>query len=251
VTSFFTARRVIRGGLFLQMALVAILLGRGLVAAWPTIAWPSTQPQFDVPVQPGNQTRRFNPSNMPLRPAEDGNPDRPFRSTGDMPDRLAFSQDGDVLTLTGSIMVGDADRLIENLTDDVTQVRLNSPGGSVYDALSIGQSIRDAGITTSVTQGDICLSACPYILAAGTERVVHTDAQVGVHQHSFGTSSALPAFLAVAEIQRGQAEVMVYLDQMGVDPLLMQHAMKTPAKEIYILLNDQLQDYNLATEIMD
>lgn len=250
MTAMFTARRVIVGGLIIQLMLAAILLGRDLVTVWPTIDWPSTQPQLDVPVQPGNQTRRFNPGSMPLRPAQDGNPDRPFRTTGDMPDRLAFTRDGPILTLTGSIMAGDSDRLAENLTDEITQVRLNSPGGSVQDALMIGQQIRDAGAETIMDREDICLSACPYILASGVERRVHVEAQVGVHQHYFGTSSALPAFLAVAEIQKGQADVMVHLDGMGVDPMLMQHAMATPSGEIYILLNDQLQTYNLATEII-
>ena len=245
------ARRLILGAFALQLVLVAVVLGRDLVAVWPSLNFGSKQPQFDVPVQPGNQTRRFSPNNMPIGPAPDGNPDRPFRSTGDMPDRLQFDLSGDLLTLTGSIMVGDADRLSENFEDAVKRVRLNSPGGSVQDALLIGQAIRDAGAATVLQEGDICLSACPYILAAGVERRVHTDAQVGVHQHYFGANSALPAFLAVAQIQRGQANVMTHLDEMGVDPLVMQHAMATPSNEIYILLNDQLTQYQLATEIVE
>jgi len=247
----FSARRMIVLALLVQLIMAVFLLGRDLATVWPRIGWPSTQPQFDVPVQPGNQTRRFDPSDMPLRPADDGNPDRPFQSTGDMPERLTFSRDGTVLTLTGSIMPGDADRMVENLRPAITQVRLNSPGGSVQDALAIGQQIRDAKIETVMFQDDICLSACPYILASGTERRVHEQAQVGVHQHYFGTNSALPAFLAVAEIQRGQAAVMVHLNDMGVDTMVMQHAMATPAREIYVLLNDQLTTYRLATEITE
>jgi len=96
--------------------------------------------------------------------------------------------------------------------------------------------------------GDICLSACPYILASGSTRNIHDDAQVGVHQHYFGTNSALPAFLAVEDIQRGQGEVMTYLHDMGVDPLIMRHALVTPPDEIYVLLPEQLTTYKMDTE---
>ena len=36
---------------------------------------------------------------------------------------------------------------------------------------------------------------------------------------------------------------MTYLDEMGIDPLVMQHAMSTPPDEIYILLPDELERY--------
>ena len=80
-------------------------------------------------------------------------------------------------------------------------------------------------------------------MAAGTSRDVPEDASVGVHQHFFGESTLLPAFVAVEDIQRGQGEVMTYLDQMGIDPLVMQHALVTPPDEIYLLLPEELTRY--------
>ena len=64
------------------------------------------------------------------------------------------------------------------------RVALNSPGGSVGDALAIGRAIRAAGIATEVGCHAVCLSACPYLfLAAGdTERSVE-GALVGVQQY--------------------------------------------------------------------
>ncbi len=120
---------------------------------------------------------------------------------------------------------------------------VNSPGGSVSDALRLGRYLRDAELTTALRSGDICYSACPYLLAAGTSRDVPEDASVGVHQHFFGESTLLPAFVAVEDIQRGQGEVMTYLDQMGIDPLVMQHALVTPPDEIYLLLPEELTRY--------
>jgi hypothetical protein len=96
-----------------------------------------------------------------------------------------------------------------------------------------------------------CLSACPYILAGGVERTVSRSALVGVHQHYFGENTVLPAFLAVEDIQRGQAAVMAYLDEMGIDPLLSARAMQTPPQDIYILVEDELEGFALATAFVD
>ncbi len=246
-----SAKSAITGVLAVQLAIALFLMGSDLFRAIPHIAWPSSQPRFDTPVIPGDQTRRYNPRDTPLRQPDEGNPDRPYRSTGDMPARLAFERSGETLTLTGQIAQGDAERFKEYLATDPTMpamIRLNSPGGSVQDALLIGRQLRAAEVETVMGAGDICLSACPYILASGLSRNIHNDAQVGVHQHYFGTKSALPAFLAVEDIQRGQGEVMAYLNDMGVDPLIMRHALVTPPDEIYVLLPEQLTDYRMDTE---
>ena len=246
----FTVRRAIYGLLGVQILLAAVLMGGDLWRALPHIGLPSTQPRFDQPVNPGDQTRRYRPADMPLPPARDGNPNRPFRSTGDMPTRLTFEATDDTLTVTGAIEAGDADRFDSYLTaeaPEVMTVRLNSPGGSVSDALVIGQRLRDEGWATRMDAGDICLSACPYIFAGGVTRTVDAEAQLGVHQHFFDVNTVLPAFLAVEDVQRGQGAVMTHLDAMGIDPLIMQHALVTPPDEIYVLLPDELERYRVVT----
>jgi len=240
-----TTKKAITWMLVVQLTIAAFLMGRDIITALPSLAFPSNQPQFDTPIAPGDQTRRFRPNDTPL----DGNPARPFQSTGDMPSRLLFELADDTLTLTGQIAPGDAGRFSEYLETarDFHRVRLNSPGGSVSDALDIGRRLRADEANTMMGAADICLSACPYILASGVTRTIHDDAQVGVHQHFFDANVALPAFIAVEDIQRGQGEVMAYLDDMGVDPRLMQHALVTPPDEIYVLLPEQLLEYRMAT----
>jgi len=44
---------------------------------------------------------------------------------------------------------------------------------------------------------------------------------------------------------------MGYLDEMGVDIRVMEHGLATPSDEIYVLLRAQLEDYRLATEIVE
>jgi hypothetical protein len=243
-----TVKSVIYGVLGVQLVLAVLLMGGDFWRAIPTIGLPSTQPRFDQPVNPGDQTRRYRPADMPLAPAREGSPQRPFTSTSDMPTRLVFGRDGAGLTMTGAISAGDAERFETFLKAEGTDfgtVRLNSPGGSVSDALLIGQRLRQKNLDTVLEAGDICLSACPYILASGVARTVDIDAQVGVHQHFFDVNTVLPAFLAVEDIQRGQGAVMAYLNEMGVDPLVMQHALVTPPDEIYVLVQSELSDYRL------
>lgn len=232
--------RVLVGVLFFQLALAGMLFwddvsdGLSLPGSGPRA------PQLTEPVRPGDQTRRFNPDRAPPG-------GRPMPTTA-LPNRLTLTvvEGGARALLEGGIQPGDAERIEKQLAELEPKpggVILNSPGGSVQDALLLGRYLRDADLTTALRSGDICYSACPYLLAAGTDRIVPEDASVGVHQHYFGESTLLPAFVAVEDIQRGQGEVMRYLDTMGIDPLVMQHALVTPPDEIYVLLPEELERY--------
>ncbi|SEK97842.1 hypothetical protein SAMN05421666_2917 [Roseovarius nanhaiticus] len=242
-------RRVLFAVLGLQLGMAALLAGSDVLGALPQLLRPSSAPGFDSPVAPGDQTRRYAPRDTPLPERAPGAPERPYRNTGDMPSRLEFVREGAALRLTGTIAPGDDARLAERLETEVglERVVLSSPGGSVRDALEIGRAIRAAELATEVEADDVCFSACPYVLAAGVTRSAGEGAQVGVHQHYFGKNTVLPAFLAVEDIQRGQGDVMEYLDGMGVDIRLMRPALATGPDDIYVLLPEELRDYRLVT----
>lgn len=201
-------------------------------------------PRLSEPVRPGDQRRIY-------RPERDRPATRPLREPGDLPDRLTLIREAGQWRLEGAIAPGDGERLAQQIdaADPAVQsLVLQSPGGSVRDALLLGRHLRRRAIGTEVLAGEICYSACPYLFAGGTKRRAAPEASIGVHQHSFGENTLLPAFIAAEDIQRGQAEVMTYLDDMGIDPLIMQHAMSTPADEIYILLPEELSRYRLVPE---
>jgi len=243
-----TAGRAIRGLLIFQLVAGAALVASDVSGSFRGWSWgDDNAPGFDNPVRPGDQRRRYDPARLPATP---GNPDqREVRTNTDFGPRLAFRDDDGALRIEGEIAPGDAARLRDFLDgrDAPGIVVLNSPGGSVSDALDIGRQLREAGAVTRMKATDICLSACPYIFASGTERVAPDDAKLGVHQHYFGESTVLPAFMAVEDVQRGQGLVMAYLDEMGVDPLVMQHALTTPPDEIYVLIPEELDRYVLRT----
>ena len=244
-----TAKRAMYAILAFQIGMAVVLAGSDLNGALPQLFNGPRAPAMDAPVAPGDQVRRFRPADLPGRPTRTDDRQVPIPDPGDMPSRLRFTDDAGTALLTGTIAPRDAARFTEWLATqpDLTAIRLHSPGGSVQDALCIGSAIRDAGLDTVMEPGDICLSACPYILASGVTRTVPNDALVGVHQHYFGENTALPAFLAIEDIQNGQAEVMAHLDTMGVDVRIMQPAMSTPPQAIYILLPEELVDYRMVT----
>ena len=242
-----TARHAMIAILIVQLGMAGVLAGTDLMEAIPRLLSDTSAPNLDDPVAPGDQTRRFRPRDLPARSRPETDRQTPIPDPGDMPRRLRFSVEGDTALVTGQIASGDATRFAQWLDTDATftTIRLHSPGGSVSDALAIGMALRDAGLSTTMEPGDICLSACPYILASGMTRSISDAAMVGVHQHDFGENTALPAFLAIEDIQFGQGEVMAHLDSMGVDVRIMQHALATPPESIYVLLPEELLEYRM------
>ena len=247
----FTVKRAMLAILGFQVGMAGVLAGSDLIGAFPQLLNGTRAPELDSPVAPGDQVRRFRPDDLPGRTERTDERDIAIPDPGDMPARLRFSLDNGlgVALATGTIAPGDATRFAEWLEvqpeAEVEAIRLHSSGGSVTDALGIGAAIRAAGLRTVLEDGDICLSACPYVLAGGVERQVPDTALVGVHQHYFGENTALPAFLAIEDIQHGQGAVMTHLDEMGVDVRVMQHALTTPPEAIYILLPEELEEYRL------
>lgn len=246
--------RAIRWLLAVQVAIAGLLIGGDFLRLLPElIPRDDSAPPLDTEVRPGDQTRRYAPRfTLPGVPGDRGFP------SSDVPSRLTWQPaqiDGAPgLLLTGEIQPGDAARFATHLDareSPPATIALHSPGGSVLDAVEIGARIREGGIATRVSAGRACFSACPYALAGGTTRTISRGARVGVHQHFFDENAVLPAFMAVEGIQRGQAEVMAHLDAMGVDPLLMEKAMRTPREDIYILVEDELTGFALATEMVD
>ena len=236
--------RTLAAVLIFQLAIGALLiLGdmRNSPLSWP--AFSPNAPRLSEPIRPGDQRRRFAPNRD--RPAV-----QPLRDPGQLPDRLTLTHENMQWRLEGRIAPGDAQRLIpliDMAEPKIETLVLQSPGGSVQDALTLGRHLRSLGIGTEVLSGEYCYSSCPYLFSGGTPRLAAPAASLGVHQHSFGENTLLPAFIAIDDIQRGQAEVMGFLDDMGIDPRVMRHAMATPADEIYILIPEELERYGLVT----
>ena len=165
-----------------------------------------------------------------------------------------------VLEVTGTIDVGSALRFAAEVAahgEYVKIVALNSPGGSVHDALAIGALVRERGFATSVADGALCASSCPLILAGGAKRQASGAAAIGVHQvYATIAPGQLPSGLraagdAMSDAQKTTALITRHLSAMGVDPALWLHALETPPDRLYYLSPEELLTLRLVTEIAD
>jgi hypothetical protein len=251
----FTGLAAIEDGTIIRAAFFAMLAGTAAVlyldygeltaADVAGVAMPS------IPVLPA-----FNPDNPML-------PGGPVVTTDPellrQPLSIALGPGG-VLSLTGSIDPGSFERVqaeIEARGEYIKQVDLNSPGGSVIDAVKIGALMVVGEYTTSVAPGALCASSCPLIFAGGKQRLASLQSAIGVHQiYAMATAGDLPAGLsgvgnAMSEAQQTTAIITRYLNTTAVDPAMWLHALETPPTQLYYLSRDELTEYRLVTRFTD
>lgn len=166
---------------------------------------------------------------------------------------------GGVLSLTGTIDVGASQRLADEIAargEYVQSVSLNSPGGSVTDALAMGALIREGGLDTQVAAGALCASSCPLVFAGGVERLASPEAAIGVHQiYAFIPDNqslleqARQGAAAMSDAQTVTATISRYLEEMGVRVTVWLHALETPPDRLYYFTTDELIELSLATSL--
>lgn len=191
-----------------------------------------------------------------------GHPRPPILSTPDILDNPLVIELGarGTLSLTGTIDPGSATRFADEIAargEYVSTVLLDSPGGSVDDALAIGRLILEKGISTSVADGRLCASSCPLIFASGSERIAGKGAAIGVHQIYAAALTSTPvdalslAGVAMADAQAVTAEITRHLTEAGVDPALWLHALETPPDRLYYFSPEEMERLKLVTKWME
>lgn len=157
---------------------------------------------------------------------------------------------GGLLKAEGAIDLGSADRFAEEIGargEYVKAVSLNSPGGSVEDALAMSRLIREKGLDTKVATKALCASSCPLIFAGGVAREAEENAILGVHQ-VFNAGEERPSpEQAMSEAQRTTARIARHLDEMGIGDGLWIHALETPPDRLYYLTPEEMVEFKLIT----
>lgn len=112
-----------------------------------------------------------------------------------------------IIEVSGQIAKGDTARLKslvaelnfstclrENYCPINNTIAFNSPGGSLVEAIKMGEYITSQSFATLVDRDDVCESACVFAFLAGytnyegfffPRRYVHKDAKLGIHQPYF------------------------------------------------------------------
>jgi len=166
-------------------------------------------------------------------------------------DAMRFTlEPGGVLQLQGTIAPGSADAFsaeVSRIGEYVKRIELDSPGGSVQDALAMAKLIREKGYETHVPGGKLCASSCPIVFSGGKKRKADKNAAIGLHQvFTPGEQSLLPG-QAVSTAQSVTAEITRHLSEMDVDPALWLHALDTPPDRLYYLSAEEMKIYRLVT----
>ncbi|MBN8964057.1 MAG: hypothetical protein J0H89_01460 [Rhizobiales bacterium] len=154
-------------------------------------------------------------------------------------------------------------------------IALDSDGGSVLGALSLGRSIRRLGMITTVGktiplspgEGDVkrarlqprayCESMCAFVLLAGVERRVPAQARVMVHQIWLGDRRDDPTAASYSAedlvvVQRDIGRLAQYTVEMGGGIDLLEIALKIPPWEpMRMLTREELRSMKVMTAVGD
>ena len=202
----------------------------------PTLGLPGLVPSILAPLLPGGDKRL-----VPLLQPE-----------GAMARPMTFELvSGGKLMATGTITSGISEAFAAEVSrrgDYIKTVALNSPGGSVADALTMGRLIRERKFATEVEAGKYCASSCPLVFAGGLERRAGDRATIGVHQVAAIRSAANgPPRDEMSVAQNISARCQRYLAEMGVSLQVWVHAMETPHDKLFVFKPDELKSLNLVT----
>jgi ATP-dependent protease ClpP protease subunit len=157
------------------------------------------------------------------------------------------------LHIDGEIDSTDADKVRSLLALRRAQsvasewLSINSRGGSITAAMTIGRMLRTARVGIAVDPKGLCVSACVLILAGAVDRIV-TSGKVGIHrpylktmpQQSFQKKVVRESFRMMLQ------ELRAYLREMNVSVKLADDMVVVEPQRILFLTHDDLNRYGLA-----
>lgn len=150
-----------------------------------------------------------------------------IRKMQEVPDEMSFTfrQIGNdrVLIASGGVdqnAAANLDRAIKTYAP-IHEIWFNSPGGSSYQGVLMGDIIRNHGASTRVLRGDGCASACSTAFLGGVMREVEPGAVYGVHIYSRSISGTV-VFDSdglnnqTAEDVKAATDRALYIGRMGI-----------------------------------
>ena len=174
-------------------------------------------------------------------------------------------KDISTLVLRGQIVPGDLARL-QRVTAKIPPsqriaLMLDSPGGSIDEAIAIGRYVYAAKITTIAIQGPGCHSSCAFVFLAGRDareqpmRIMMKGARIGFHQgqiSSVPTNQTYSASDIQIATQIGQdmvKRVNGYFQEIKADPEFLTMMLSAPNRSITLL--NEFDALRLGIYVMD
>jgi ATP-dependent protease ClpP protease subunit len=129
-----------------------------------------------------------------------------------------------------------------------TQIKLDSPGGSVVAAMTIGRLLRKYRMAAIVEPNTICASACVLVYAGAVVRLGYNKrALIGIHQPYF----MVPSGRVEPEAVRNAYTTMLtsirsYLAEMNVSQQLADEMLRTPPSSVRYLSAKEQERFGLS-----
>jgi hypothetical protein len=158
---------------------------------------------------------------------------------------MAMTVEADRLKADGPIYAGSAARLATMLEThpNVRVIELSSPGGRVRESVRMAKIIEERGLDTLIRRE--CHSACVTVFAAGTRRLMHKDAVVGLH------SAWSPYKDTEDMIEKANRAFEDHLYRKGVEPRFPAVGNRTPGHDMWINTARQAYIAGLATAVIE
>ena len=167
------------------------------------------------------------------------------------------------LRMSGQIVEGDVDRFVRAIRDQTKRgserllytVELDSPGGSVQEAVKLAELLDILFIDTVVPKGSVCASSCFFLFLSGNTRYAEgfralttdpspTLGHLAVHRPFIAAQAERPSQFHSTGQQ--QSELMTitrsYLTTRQVPQYLIERMMQQPSNESYILSAEDIQE---------
>lgn len=157
------------------------------------------------------------------------------------PARIDADPDLGRIVVSGAFKFGSAEALEAALQrhPTLTLVELRSPGGYVLEGLRMARVVMDRGLDTAALES--CASACTLVLAAGRERYLGPQAEVGFHRSG---SRYQPVSLGWT---RTDHQIADYYATRGASPAFIDQALALPITEIWWAPHDEMYTQGFAT----
>jgi hypothetical protein len=163
--------------------------------------------------------------------------------------------------LTGPIAMGDATKIARQLSRATLglsdscrsalkfagvslEVRLDSAGGDLEEAMLIGRLFRREQVKTFSVN---CLSACVMVYLGGVVR--RNWGPLGVHRPYFRSLAASETYLSVSQKRSAQiASLRAYVEELGGSPALVDLMESIPPERLLLLTDEERIQFRLDGE---
>ena len=124
---------------------------------------------------------------------------------------------------------------------NIDTIVLDSPGGSIWEGLSIAGMIFDKELTTYVPSAGRCASACAFMFFAGRNR--QASGKLGVHQF-YSDNDKKTGKIATVEFgsQFTVSEIIGFLNDFGTPPFVFEKMFAQ--KEMYYFTENEIRKLN-------